>query len=194
MLLPDGWDSVLGCKWSSAVLVALQEGDLRPSHILRRYPNLKGKVLWTQLRKLCALGLVERIAYDTYPRHTEYRLTEAGKQAALWAKTLLSSQLRTEELLTILRCRYMVAVLQLLAERPRRPKELRARLRIAEKLLFDRLAKLEAFGMVTREVLPTRPIQVRYHLTEQGRTLLPLLPPADGSSRLPVSAERAKRR
>ncbi len=194
MLLPDGWDSVLGCKWSSAVLVALQEGDLRPSQILKRYPKLTGKVLWAQLRKLCALGLAERIAYDTFPRHTEYRLTEAGKQAALWARTLLSSQLKANELLTVLRCRYMVAVLRLLAERPRRPKELRARLRIAEKLLFDRLAKLEAFGMVNREVLPTRPVQVRYHLTERGRALLPLLPPADGSSLLPVSAEGEKGR
>ena len=117
MILPDEWHKILGCKWSSAVLIALQEGDIRPSHILKRYPTLKGKVLWGQLKKLCASGLVERLAHNTYPRHTEYRLTKAGHWAALWAKTLLSSQLSLDELLTISRCRYMVAILRLLEER-----------------------------------------------------------------------------
>lgn len=168
-------DWILRCKWSVAVLAALHDGASRPSQILHRYPSLTGKVLWERLRKLVAFGLAERFAFPTYPRHTEYRLTEKGQTAAVWAKAIMGSGLSLEVLTAVLRCRYMVAVLRLLAERPRRPKELRARLRIADKLLFDRLAKLEAFGLVRREIVPTRPVQVRYHLTEKGCAVLPVL-------------------
>jgi DNA-binding HxlR family transcriptional regulator len=172
----DGWQEVLQCKWSVAVLAALGDGLCRPSQILRRYPSLTAKVLSERLRKLERLNLVERLSFDGYPRHTEYHLTADGAVLARWAKGLLASGLSVDELTTILRCRYIVAILRLLAERPRRPKELWARLRIADKVLFERLAKLESLGLVHREIVPTRPLQVRYHLTERGAALLPLLP------------------
>ncbi len=175
MELRDGWEDVLRCKWSVAVLAALNDGFRRPSQILRHYPSLTAKVLAERLRKLERLNLVERFAFDGYPRHTEYRLTVDGEVLARWAKGLLTSGLSMDELTTVLRCRYIVAILRLLTERPRRPKELRARLRIADKLLFERLAKLETLQLVRREIVPTRPLQVRYHLTERGAALLPLL-------------------
>lgn len=176
MELRDSWQEVLRCKWSVIVLAALSEGLCRPSQILRRYPSLTAKVLSERLRKLELLNLVEHSAFDGYPRHTEYRLTPDGEVLATWAKGLLTSGLSVDELTTILRCRYIVPVLRLLASRPRRPKELRARLRVADKVLFECLAKLEELGLVHREIVPTRPLQVRYHLTERGVSLLPLLP------------------
>lgn len=173
-LLRD-WDAVLRCKWSVMVLAALQDGCRRPSQILRLYPELSCKVLWQRLRKLERFALVQRTVFDGFPRHTEYRLTSLGKKVAKWAKRLLESGLTVDELTAVLRCRYMVAILRLLAQQPRRPKGLRARLKISDKLLFERLAKLEALSLVRREIIPTRPVQVRYHLTERAQTLLPLL-------------------
>ncbi|MFN4179695.1 MAG: winged helix-turn-helix transcriptional regulator, partial [Armatimonadota bacterium] len=120
-------------------------------------------------------ALVQRTVFDGFPRHTEYRLTLLGKKVAKWAKRLLESGLTVDELTAVLRCRYMVEMLRLLAQQPRRPKGLRARLKISDKLLFERLAKLEALSLVRREIIPTRPVQVRYHLTERAQTLLPLL-------------------
>jgi len=171
----DGWSDVLRCKWSVAGLAALHDGCCRPSQILRRYSGLTCKVLWQRLRKLERLNFVERTAFDGFPRHTEYRLTPSGRVVAKWAKRLMESGLTLDELTAVLRCRYMVAILRLLAQHPRRPKGLQAWLKIADKLLFERLAKLEALGLVRREIVPTRPVQVRYHLTDRAQTLLPLL-------------------
>lgn len=175
-VLTEEYKAVLGCKWSVAVLVALYKGFIRPSQILRHYPSLTGKVLWERLSKLTALSFVRKVDYHSFPRHTEYHLTEQGRKIAVWAKALMESGLGIDELTTVLRCRYMVAILKLLSEQPRRPKSLKARLRVADKILFDRLAKLEVLGLVQREIVPTRPVQVRYHITERGRSLLPLLP------------------
>jgi DNA-binding HxlR family transcriptional regulator len=175
MELKGEWQQILRCKWSVVVLAELGDGTSRPSQILRRHSNLKPKVLWQRLRKLERFNLVQRFTFDGYPRRTDYRLTEEGLKLAQWAKSLLQSGLTLDELTTVLRCRYMVAILKLLAQQPRRPKSLRARLKIADKLLFERLAKLERLGLVWREIVPTKPIQVRYHLTERARSLMPLL-------------------
>lgn len=169
------WESVLRCKWSVMVLVSLREGMRRPSQILRCHPGLTAKELWERLRRLEQMGLVERMVFEGFPRHTEYRLTSAGQEVALWGQGLLTSGFTFDELTTLLKCRYMVAVLRVLAERSQRPKELQARLKLVDKLLFDRLATLEALSLVQREVLSTRPVEVHYHLTERGRALLPLL-------------------
>jgi DNA-binding HxlR family transcriptional regulator len=175
MELKGEWQQILRCKWSVVVLAELGDGASRPSQILRRHSNLKPKVLWQRLKKLERFNLVQRFTFDGYPRRTDYRLTEEGLKLAQWAKSLLQSGLTLDELTTVLRCRYMVAILKLLAQQPRRPKSLRARLKIADKLLFERLAKLERLGLVWREIVPTKPIQVRYHLTERARSLMPLL-------------------
>lgn len=175
MELKDEWQSVLRCKWSVLVLAELGNGSFRPSQILRRHPNLKPKVLWQRLRKLERLNLVQRIPFDGYPRRTDYRLTDDGKKLARWSQSLLQSGLTLDELTAVLKCRYMVAILKLLTQQPRRPKGLKARLKISDKLLFEQLAKLEALGLVWREIVPTRPVQVLYHLTDRAHSLLPLL-------------------
>lgn len=46
---------------------------------------------------------------------------------------------------------------------------------ISSRLLTERLKELEEYGLVTREVLNDRPIQVIYTLTEKGKELRPIL-------------------
>lgn len=46
---------------------------------------------------------------------------------------------------------------------------------VTQKMLTQQLRELEADGMVHREVFPQVPPRVEYSLTEQGRTLLPVL-------------------
>lgn len=43
------------------------------------------------------------------------------------------------------------------------------------KVLSDRLKKLEEHGLVRREVYSEHPLRAEYHLTEEGRTLRPVL-------------------
>lgn len=175
MKFPDVHENLLRCKWSVCVLAALMRKLHRPSQILRLFPELTPKVLWQRLKKLEHLGLVKRKAFDGYPKRTEYKLTDEGKKLAVWAESLLESGLTVDELNSLLKCRYMVAILLLLSSQPRRPKGLKARLKISDKVLFERLAKLESLGLVSREILPTKPVQVLYHMTDKGKSILPLL-------------------
>ncbi|MDA4117089.1 MAG: helix-turn-helix transcriptional regulator [Thaumarchaeota archaeon] len=47
--------------------------------------------------------------------------------------------------------------------------------RINPKVLSNRLKELEDFGIIKRSVIPGRPVQIDYSLTEKGSNLLPLL-------------------
>ena len=44
---------------------------------------------------------------------------------------------------------------------------------LSDRLLSERMKELEARGVVTRTVLPGRPVRVQYELTEMGRALEP---------------------
>ena len=46
---------------------------------------------------------------------------------------------------------------------------------ISDRLLAERLKELEEHGIVSRQVVDTRPPQVSYHLTEKGEALAPVL-------------------
>jgi len=48
---------------------------------------------------------------------------------------------------------------------------------LSDRLLAQRLRELEIAELVTREVIPTTPVQVRYHLTESGADLLSAMEP-----------------
>ena len=48
---------------------------------------------------------------------------------------------------------------------------------LSDRLLAQRLKELEAAELVTREVIPTVPVQVRYALTERGDDLMRSLQP-----------------
>lgn len=42
---------------------------------------------------------------------------------------------------------------------------------LSDRMLSERLKELEAEGIVVREVTPTTPVRVEYHLTDKGRGL-----------------------
>ena len=73
-----------------------------------------------------------------------------------------------------------------LSETPRRFSELQDDITgISPKVLTARLRKLEADGVVLREVMPTSPPTVEYSLTELGKELTPaIIAIADVSKRL----------
>jgi DNA-binding HxlR family transcriptional regulator len=48
---------------------------------------------------------------------------------------------------------------------------------LSDRLLSARMKELEREGLVTREVIATTPVQVRYSLTEQGADLMNSLQP-----------------
>ena len=42
---------------------------------------------------------------------------------------------------------------------------------LSDRMLSERLKELEAAGIVVREVTPSTPVRVEYHLTEKGKAL-----------------------
>jgi DNA-binding HxlR family transcriptional regulator len=72
--------------------------------------------------------------------------------------------------------RWRVVLLARLKEGVHRYGELRRRMPgISEKMLSQRLRELEADGLISRRDLGTVPPHVEYELTEEGRSLVPVL-------------------
>ena len=81
-----------------------------------------------------------------------------------------------ERALAILGGKWKPRLLQLLAERTHRFREVERRLpHVSRKVLVEQLRHLEASGLVQRTVYPEVPSRVEYALTERGRSALPLL-------------------
>ncbi|MEM0915048.1 MAG: helix-turn-helix domain-containing protein [Planctomycetota bacterium] len=73
-------ESIVGCKWSMAVLGSIRRGVVRPNAIERSHPGLSSKVLNERLNKLLRFELVERSVYPETPPRVEYTLTPLGER------------------------------------------------------------------------------------------------------------------
>jgi DNA-binding HxlR family transcriptional regulator len=73
-------ESIVGCKWSMAVLDAIAAGVERPGALQRHCAGISAKVLNERLRKLERFGVVDRVAYPEVPPRVEYRLTHFGRR------------------------------------------------------------------------------------------------------------------
>ncbi len=79
---------VLHCKWTIAVIDAIERGTVRPSHIRKLLPGLSAKVLNERLRKLERYGLVERRLFAEVPPRAEYRFTARGRSLLRLVRTI----------------------------------------------------------------------------------------------------------
>ena len=74
-------EDVVGCKWSAAVVGAIQRGVTRPGKLERYIPGISTKVLTERLRKLLDYGLITREEdQSSQVLHVEYRLTPTGQR------------------------------------------------------------------------------------------------------------------
>lgn len=75
-------EDVVGCKWSAAVVGALQRGVTRPGKLERYIPGISTKVLTERLRKLLDYGLITREEQAGRVQHVDYNLTPTGRKLA----------------------------------------------------------------------------------------------------------------
>ncbi len=76
----------------------------------------------------------------------------------------------------ILRCKWTLAVLDALAQGVNRPGQLvRTLPGLTPKVLYERVHKLERYGLLIRRAYPEIPPRVEYELTERGRRLVALI-------------------
>jgi DNA-binding HxlR family transcriptional regulator len=71
---------ILGCKWSVKILYALNEGERRPSELLREWEAIAPRVLHRCLNRLELDGLLSKQTFAEVPLRTEYELTEQGRE------------------------------------------------------------------------------------------------------------------
>ncbi len=69
-------------SWGVLILIALQDGTMRFSALRRRVSGVSERMLSQTLHWLESDGLVLRRSYPVVPPHTEYSLTELGREAA----------------------------------------------------------------------------------------------------------------
>ena len=69
-------------SWGVLVLIALQDGTMRFSELGRRVTGVSDRMLAQTLRWLEEDRLVVRRSYDVVPPHTDYTLTDLGREAA----------------------------------------------------------------------------------------------------------------
>jgi len=162
----------LGRRWSLRLVALLAERPRRPGELERALAPLSRKVLYERLADLVSAGVVaRREVRPCYPRWVEFSLAHPG--VADLARRLRALPVAPEAVEEVLKCKWMPALLALLAEGPRCTLSLqRALPGITRKVLAERLRKLERWGLVRREPVGPR---VVYSLTEAGRALLPLL-------------------
>jgi DNA-binding HxlR family transcriptional regulator len=70
---------LLGGRWPALILYYLQDGTRRFSDLRRDNPTISHKMLASELRRLEAAGIVQRLDHPGYPRHVDYSLTRAGR-------------------------------------------------------------------------------------------------------------------
>lgn len=70
---------MLHCKWTIAVIDAIDQGRTRPSQIQRSLRGLTAKILHDRLNKLERYGLIQRTHFAETPPRVEIRFTPRGR-------------------------------------------------------------------------------------------------------------------
>lgn len=71
---------IAGCKWSLAVLGAIDSGVYRPGILKRSIGGISTKVLNQRLTKLTRYSLITRKIFPVIPPKVEYRLSPSGRK------------------------------------------------------------------------------------------------------------------
>lgn len=71
----------LTSRWGALVMIVLLDGTKRFSELRREIEGVSERMLSETLKQLEKDGMIIRHSYNTVPPHTEYTLTECGRQA-----------------------------------------------------------------------------------------------------------------
>lgn len=69
---------ILRGKWAPMIVWRARLGNQRLTDLKKDILNCKEKMLIQHINELLEYGVLEKIEYDVYPKHTEYKLTEFG--------------------------------------------------------------------------------------------------------------------
>lgn len=76
----DKIEQIIGCKWSTSVLMEIKSGNNRPGSIKKSIEGISTKVLTERLKKLSNFGIIEKHIFNEMPPRTEYTITDRGEK------------------------------------------------------------------------------------------------------------------
>jgi len=109
---------------------------------------------------------------------TQNRLTHTQKTSASEDENRTGYELSESfhRITDVLKCKWTLAIVNEMNTGANRPSAMQRELPgLTSKVLTDRLKKLEAFGLIKREVFAEVPPRVEYTLTERGQELMGVL-------------------
>ena len=109
---------------------------------------------------------------------TQNRLTQTQKTSASADQNRTGYELSESfhRITDVLKCKWTLAIVNEMNAGSSRPSAMQRELPgLTSKVLTDRLKKLEAFGLIKREVFAEVPPRVEYTLTERGQELMGVL-------------------
>lgn len=167
----------IGGKWTLSIIEhLLLDGPHRFSELEARLDPIASTALSSNLEALQEKDLVEREVLDTKPVHVEYDLTERGRSLepvmdslVAWGKENICTK-------KIIENKHHPSIIHLLlVNKSLYFNGLKQRLDITNKMLSESLERLQEYDIVRRTVEDTKPVQVKYSLTDRGESLVPVL-------------------
>jgi len=162
------------CKWALLILLKLSKEPKRPSQLLKEIPEINEKLLFERLKALTNLGLIRKHSNNSYPLEVYYKLenNEFIKNLLFFLKEL---PLSIEEFISIISKKWVFEILETLNSEIS-PKEILQKIHnLSEKILYQRLREFQNINLVERIIYNTKPVKIKYKLTEYGIRALPIL-------------------
>lgn len=109
-------------------------------------------------------------------QHIESLAANHTKESHTYKKVCEKNQhCPVKEVLKFLAGAWTVEIFYHLREKPLRFGELQRAIGASPKMLTTRLRELEDWGVIRREIIPSKPVLIYYHMTDFGREFEPVL-------------------
>ncbi len=158
------------CKWTLGIIVELFDSPKRPSELKKDIKGISERILFDRLNKLYSSNIVDKESNNEYPLITFYKLINPEKFRVV-AEIIKNSEFEENEIISLLTCKWTLNIMNLL-QKDKQPKEVKNILKgISDKVLYQRLNELIEKGLVERNIIDSKPVVVKYRLTEKGKEL-----------------------
>ena len=162
----------LSCKWNIEIFFCLLEFGKRPSEILQTTTGISKKVFYERISFLLDRGLLEKRVITIFPSNVEYKFSVYGEKMIPFFYELKSLRIETEALSLVFKCKWVKAILFSLSGRSLRSMELKNAIGdISNKVLSEKLRKLEDCKLIDRTLKAEVPVRVDYKACDSGQRL-----------------------
>lgn len=169
-------DNYLSHKWTISILFDLLDSTQRPSTILKTKKGISKKIFYESIFPMINDGFVEKKVVKVFPSHVEYRFTDKGESMFPFLNELRELKINPEILSHVFKCKWLKSILLSLLGKTLRAMELKETIGdVSNKVLSEKLKKLEKFQVVERTLKAEVPVRVEYKVNDSGKRLAEFL-------------------